>query len=353
MDRQQSCVAVCLSVSHTDEMSSIILGLTGKGLRWQAARFILKTAARKSHLSAGSGKLQLLNEPSARAMRERSFLGNKNSKKHEKKLNLTFMIGLPSLRTHSSQSLSNRLAFNSNQFAVNLRRFFSNNSFEFHVKERPQPKRSHLVLRILRNLFLITGAGVWFALIVVLLMVDDIKVQKTEIMDLSSEKETAQRTLKFYGIINDSDLTDQSDVTDESKVLTFEPEEVKKEMEDKQSALARLWDKLRNEEGVKLPFGSPVEFCGYKCSDVSKDFKSDLFREDTNNDRNFWQANCLIEGKHGMGILKVVFERHDTEAEWTATRVHLEKVQESGEVICNVSSSLPNGLKNFTRLSDN
>ena len=337
-------------------MSSIMLGLPGKSLRWQAAGFTLKTAARTSHLSAGSGKLQLLNGPHARATRERSFFESRNSKKlQEKKLNLSFIIGLglPSLRNHSSQSHFYRRAFNTNQFPVNLRRFFSNNSFEFHVKERPQPKKSHLVLRILRNLLLITGAGVWFALVVVLLMVDDIKVQKTEIMDLSSEKETAQRTLKFYGIINDSDLTDKSELTDEAKVLTFEPEEVKKEMEDKQSALARLWEKLRNEEGVKLPFGSPVEFCGYKCSDVSKDFRSDLFGEDDNNDRNFWQANCLIEGKHGMGVLKVAFERHDIEAEWTATRVHLEKVQESGEVICNVSSPLPNGLKNFTRLSDN
>eukprot|EP00112_Aurelia_sp_Birch-Aquarium-sp1_P011260 Seg23678.1 transcript_id=Seg23678.1/GoldUCD/mRNA.D3Y31 product="hypothetical protein" protein_id=Seg23678.1/GoldUCD/D3Y31 len=325
----------------------MLIGLTRKGLRWKSAGgLLLKTAARTSNLSAESGRSQLFNGPNVVTVKERSFFKNSNSEElPENKSNVLFTLGLrPSLRRLSCQSILNRNSFDLISFPRDLRRFFSNSSFEFHVKERPPPKKSHLVLRILRNLFLITGAGVWFALIVVLLMVDDIKVQKTETMDLSSERETAQRTLKFYGIIRDSDLTD------EEKALTFEPEEVKREMDDKQSALALLWDKLRNEEGVKLPFGSPVEFCGYKCSDVNKDFKSDLFGED--DDRNFWQANCLIEGKHGMGILKVVFERHDSEAEWTATRVHLEKVQESGEVVCNVSSPLPNGLKNFTRLSD-
>ena len=213
---------------------------------------------------------------------------------------------------------------------------------------QPQKKKGgfYIVLRILKIICLITGISVWTILVVVLFMIDELKFEKSDKMDLSSsEPWSLIRTMKFLGIVSEEENDDI-----EALLKLHDNDKVKFELNEKINAFQDVWSRLREEDGVKLSLGNPVEICGYKCStDKGND---DSWCVDKEDKKTKWIASCYVEGNNGTAILSILFERHHTESEWVATKVHLEKVKESGEVICNVSSNLPNGLRNFTRLSD-
>ena len=157
----------------------------------------------------------------------------------------------------------------------------------------------------------------------------------------------------------------------------------------KDDALDSLWRKLKEEERIDEVFGDPVYICGYSYSNkIGKEFfkhveeskeeesalsKGVQFKEEENTkkgneseqdkseqnesekeDRNegvkLWDAGWFIEGSKKVGLMKVKFEEH--KKEWIPVALHLETLEKSGQVVSEVSGSLPNGIKNFTRLSN-
>lgn len=233
--------------------------------------------------------------------------------------------------------------FNLNAKYLTKPRWYStSSSFSY-----PPPERKRLIsllLRILKLICLVTGIGVWGVLILLYVMVDELKFEKSDKMEVSTlEPLSLIRNLKFLGIIEDDQNIDM-----EAILKSHSDEVTKMEISERLHAFQDVWQKLKDEEGLQLSLGKPVEICGYNCSTE----KEDSWHISNEDKKNKWRAKCYIEGSDGTAILKVLFERHHTDSEWVATKVHLEKVTESGEVICNVSGTLPNGLKNFTRLSD-
>ncbi|XP_032230890.2 uncharacterized protein LOC5506567 [Nematostella vectensis] len=63
-----------------------------------------------------------------------------------------------------------------------------------------------------------------------------------------------------------------------------------------------------------------------------------------------WTVSCYVEGPKLTGVLQVEFSR--VNKDWVPVSIHLETVQKTGDVICNVSGPLPNGVTRFTRLSN-
>ena len=224
-------------------------------------------------------------------------------------------------------------------------KLFSSSSFRFNQADAKPAKKQNLLLRVLKTVCLVTGASVWAALILVYLWVEDFKVEKSERVEVESPEAGAiPRDLRFLGVLNN----DQS--SDAEAIILNENDSLRNEVNQKLSAFNEVWQKLSKEEGVRLSLGGPVEICGYKCNNGTI-MDTDLLQTDDDGN-NKWSANCYIEGKKGAGVLSILFERLHTESEWIPTRVHLETLKESGEIVCNVSGNLPHGLRNFTRLSD-
>lgn len=145
----------------------------------------------------------------------------------------------------------------------------------------------------------------------------------------------------------------------------------------KDDALDRVWRKLNQEERIKEIFGHPVYICGYNYSnkirkeffehmevsankplmseqvapqEVERSVNSEKGSENEVENSRLWEAGCYIEGSKKVGLLKVKFEEH--KREWVPVALHLETLEKSGHVVSDVSASLPNGIKNFTRLSN-
>jgi hypothetical protein len=135
----------------------------------------------------------------------------------------------------------------------------------------------------------------------------------------------------------------------------------------KENALDNVWQKLSQEEHVKDVFGEPVFICGYNYKIMSEDlgkFKVDdskmeeqVGRESEvqegdveTEDDSTWEAGCYIEGSKKLGVMTMKFKKH--KEEWVPVSLHLETLEKTGHVVSNVSGLLPNGIKNFTRLSN-
>lgn len=242
-------------------------------------------------------------------------------------------------RQFFSRSFVNRLIVNGSQHYTS--------QANFRPMPPPQKKSAmHLLLRILKYICLVTGISVWAILLVVLFMVDELKLDKSDQHGISStEPWSLMRNLKFLGMVENDQCNDL-----EATLLSYSDEKVRAEISEKLNAFQELWLRLRDEEGIQLSLGSPVELCGYKCCQDEEHAGSSHCKSEDKKIK--WKANCYVEGSKGVAVLQALFERHHTESDWVATKVHLEKIGGTGEVVCDVSSSLPNGLNNFTRLSD-
>ncbi|EDO35169.1 predicted protein [Nematostella vectensis] len=211
--------------------------------------------------------------------------------------------------------------------------------------------------RILRVLFLVTGGAVWglpalvyFGYLSGFVEIDVREKDESEIRKSASDEYT-NRMLEFFDVAKN-----------------LKGEERFKEIGDKHHALTQIWNKLRSEDGVVKKFGKPVELSGYQVrankvtdqfvfaggSDDPEIIKDHLVEQeqDTISSENgtTWTVSCYVEGSKLTGVLQVEFSR--VNKDWVPVSIHLETVQKTGDVICNVSGPLPNGVTRFTRLSN-
>lgn len=122
-----------------------------------------------------------------------------------------------------------------------------------------------------------------------------------------------------------------------------------RELMAKDFAFMKIWTKLRNEDGVIQRFGKPVMLSGFHVP-VQVAQESDQKAEISDQKEKPWKASCYVEGPKLSGVLDVEFTW--VNKEWIPVSLHLEGLQKSGDIVCNVSAPLPNGLTRFTRLSN-
>ena len=252
----------------------------------------------------------------------------------------------------------NKLFFNSNQGNIwslitnqkcssfGGRKFFTTKNFQ---NVHPEKRRRLLsaVFRSLKNISLITGIIVWIFLVLYFCLVDNLKVENIDMWEVfPSERWATMRSLKFLGI----------DEEDGNKIFGIDSDfdsddanEVKVEIIRKVNAVKAIWQVMKEQALLQVSIGNSIDIFAYKCCGVKENLPWNI-----NNDEREtkWTANCYIEGSTGKAILSILFERHNKKSDWVPTKVHIEEVKESGEIICNISSGLPNGLRNFTRFSD-
>lgn len=209
--------------------------------------------------------------------------------------------------------------------------------------ERPISWKSRMWIAF-RGVFIATGGLVWLVLIVGYFALDRITV---DILD--SDKNMGAYALQKK--LSEHFFKE----TDAEAILV------------KDNALENIWHKLSEEERIKEIFGQPVFICGYNYVQGKEDVErlqksfSKIKIEDsemTNSTDDFetsvrasvWEAECYVQGPKTLGQMKVVFEKLNND--WVPVSLHLETLDKTGLVVSNVSSSLPNGIKNFTRLSN-
>lgn len=199
--------------------------------------------------------------------------------------------------------------------------------------------------RIVRLLFIITGGLVWTAPVILYASIAtgivQVDVEERELQGAGDD--LSGRLLSFYNVQKGEEGSYSHS----------------KEVDSKDFALHKIWEKLRSEEGVTRKFGSPVHISGFRVShaldrstveDSNFKDKGSTKSADETKENGAWNASCYIEGPKHTGILDVGFTK--VNEEWIPVSLHLETLQKSGEVVCNVSASPPNGLTRFTRLSD-
>ena len=199
---------------------------------------------------------------------------------------------------------------------------------------------------IVRGVLLASGGLVWFVALIAYFSLDQVTV---DVMEDDAASNAFQRKLAehFYKEKNEADI-------------------VKKE-----NALDGVWQKLSKEEEIRDIFGHPVFICGYNYKfmneamdavkhekeldgeNVERQVEQENKKEEENVemvDDLVWEAGCYIEGPKKMGVMTVKFEKH--REEWVPVSLELETLERTGHVVSNVSAPLPNGIKNFTRLSN-
>jgi hypothetical protein len=199
---------------------------------------------------------------------------------------------------------------------------------------------------VVRGVLLATGGLVWVIAFIAYLSLDKVTVDMLE-NDNTAATNALQRKLAehFYKEKNEIDILR------------------------KENALDSVWQKLTQEEEIKEIFGEPVFICGYNYKLRNEDLEKfqneadgrkmegQVERENEIKDNNeeqaddsTWEAGCYIEGPKELGVMNVKFEKHNQE--WVPVSLHLETLEKKGRVVSDVSGSLPNGIKNFTRLSN-
>ena len=200
------------------------------------------------------------------------------------------------------------------------------------------------VFTVVRGILMTTGSFVWLVALVAYLSLDKVTVDVLE-----DENDVAAGSL-------------QRKLAEHFYMEKNEVEILKKE-----NALHSVWQKLGQEEKIKDIFGEPVFICGYKLmnEDLQK-FESGMDGRKTEGEveqqsevvENIagtasgltWEPECYIEGPKKLGVMNVKFKKH--EEEWIPVSLHLETLEKTGHVVSKVSGLLPNGIKNFTRLSN-
>ncbi|XP_028401019.1 uncharacterized protein LOC114524101 [Dendronephthya gigantea] len=191
---------------------------------------------------------------------------------------------------------------------------------------------------VVRGVFVATGGFVWLVIFAAYFALDKVTVDVLE-NDKSAAANTLQKKLAEH----------------------FYKEKHEAEILKKESALDSVWEKLSKEEEIKEIFGQPLYVCGYNyrfMSDaqdlrrvdgkVEEKDERESFKETLN--ESTWEAGCYIEGPKKMGVMDVKFEKH--KEEWIPVSLRVETLEKTGHVVSNVSASLPNGITNFTRLSN-
>ena len=220
------------------------------------------------------------------------------------------------------------------------------------TNSRPEKRRRGLsvILQIAKVICLITGISVWVILLVVVFLVDDLEMKTVSREGHAMILAEIVRSTCFLGMTDAEQYFTRGSYSDQADLNFGDIDKIKFEIAEKINAFRDLWVRLRNEEGIQYSVGDPVDMCGYKlCKDREKIVPWNITKDEG---KTKWIVNCYIEGSQGLALLCVLFERHDTESEWVATKLHIEKIKESGEVICNLSSSLPDGLKQLSCLAD-
>ena len=199
-------------------------------------------------------------------------------------------------------------------------------------------------LKVLKVLCLLMGVSTWIVLALVLLLGDGLKFREEQIIEaIPSNYWAIVRKYKFLGILDSEGLLIPPVQDDDEK------EEVTDEVLDKIAGFFGILERILSDERVQTSLGSSVETCGYNCSgNICNGFPYSI---EKSREKTKWVASCYIEGSDGMAVLHILLEKYSAH-KWVATKLHLQKIEDSGDVLCNLSSSLPNGLAHFTRLSD-
>lgn len=195
--------------------------------------------------------------------------------------------------------------------------------------------------KILRVLFMITGGAVW-GLPAVLYFGFKTGLIKVEMEEQDeSEHEHVRHDERLFSVFDVS-----KDAEHDSRA---------REISDKSSALMKIWNKLKLEEGVLKKFGEPVDLIGYhgnsscKFSYQSNQVDSGEHKKDSSEIVE-WCVSCIVAGPKKTGILDLEFSK--VNREWIPVSLQLEGLEKTGEVVCNVSGPLPNGITRFIRLSN-
>lgn len=213
------------------------------------------------------------------------------------------------------------------------------------VVNRVQVWRKRL-LTLVRGVFLTTGALVWIVALFAYVSLEKVSVNVHE-----------ERGGLGLNALENKLMNNFYKTKDEAMIMK------------KDDALDQVWMKLKEEERIVDIFGDPVYICGYSYSDKigedileeessikgeSSSSKEVEFTEEKNGnkveDGKLWDAGCFIEGSKKVGLMNVKFEEH--KQMWVPVALHLETLEKSGQVVSDVSGPLPNGIKNFTRLSN-
>ena len=143
--------------------------------------------------------------------------------------------------------------------------------------------------------------------------------------------------------------------------------ELSKELEAKRKAVESLWEKLRSEEDFLRKFGENVNVTGFKVQFpnkseepnsedpvISKEEKDEVATgrvTDNGSNSGTWELSLYIDGSKSSGLVTMKFQRvKNKEILWVPVDLQVNAFPNSGVEICHLSSPLPNGLANFTRL---
>ena len=206
-------------------------------------------------------------------------------------------------------------------------------------------KFSSRLWRVLKGILTFTGGVFWVVPVFLyggyLAGLVQVDVEERDQMHFQQEEaiggvsEFRNGLLSFYNIRKEADK-----------------EALSTEVHGKDYAFMKLWTKLRNEEGILKRFGEPVRLSAFHVPDkILREVSTGM--SETPKSRTaekLWKACCYVEGPRLKGLLEVEFSL--VNSEWIPVSLQLEGLQKSGDVICNVSAPLPNGLTRFTRLSN-
>lgn len=211
--------------------------------------------------------------------------------------------------------------------------------------DRTAPTKN--IWKIIRLLFLITGGLIWTlpGVIYAGYKIGLIKVEVEE-DDENENENNQQMNERIFSIFDVSKDADQVIRT--------------KEINEKSSALINIWNQLKLEEGIVSKFGGSVDLIGYKGKSWIEylgehhNLGSDILGEQMNGKKKDglleWCVACIVAGPQLTGVLELQFCK--VNSEWVPVSLRLEGLQKTGDIICDVSGPLPNGVKRFTRLSN-
>ena len=230
--------------------------------------------------------------------------------------------------------------------------FTGANSRQFASETDRLEKTQKNLWKITRILFLITGGLFWTLPVVVYagykIGLIKVEVDEDEYDEGENSRLTNDRIFAIFDVSKDVDKVSRT-----------------KEIGEKSTALGKAWDQIRLEEGIVRKFGGPVNLIGYigkSWSEYfeknhhfgSEKFKINLLGEQMNDEKKDesleWCIVCIVAGPQLTGVLELQFCK--VNSEWIPVSLRLEGLQKTGDIICDVSGPLPNGVTRFTRLAN-
>ena len=219
-------------------------------------------------------------------------------------------------------------------------------------KQQPGSKHPPLqsfLRRWTRTIFLITGGIVWGAIIFVGLFVD-VKENNSFHFPANHDLDEEVRSLVFYNLAHGKN--DLARIVSMHENKDDEMEDIHESMHIKHKAFLDAIERVQNDERViGVLGGHPVQVCGFRVADkigeliqdfqnLAVDFKSGktdnlLTFEETNEKiiLNSWTAECIIEGRESIGLLRLQFKRKDYHSPWILKDFSFRKLSYSDEII--------------------